>query len=197
MEPAKKSRARLFACAGSAMAVAAASLALAAPASAVKVTGGTTLLKPNKKTFEGLADMSIGVEATGAAKFRRRGATFPVRGGKLKVNRPTPTGLVRHGGGLAFYTEGGPAVKFSKFAVELGRNEARLFAKSGGAAVRFLDIEGVGETAGGGNRNVVVIRKARAVLARQGAKVLRETFNFPFRKGIPLGKITLKANFRN
>ncbi len=195
MQVGKNSRGRIGARAAAAVAVAGASLALVASAGAESVTGGKSVLKPDQATFEGFADMSIGVEATGAAKFGSKGAKFPVSGGDVDIDAATPTGLVNHRGGLAFFTEGGPGVKFSKFVVKLGKNKTKLFAKSGGAEVRFIDIKGVGETAGGGDSGVVVLKNAKATLAKEGAAVLTETFDFPFRKGIPLGKFTLKANF--
>ena len=37
------------------------------------------------------------------------------------------------------------------------------------------------------------IKNAAATLAKQGAAVLTETFDFPFRKGIPIGLVTIKA----
>lgn len=197
MEEAKRSRARIAARATAAVAVAGASLALVASAGAEQVTGGKTVLKPDQATFEGFADMSIGIEATGAAKFGGKGAKFPVSGGDVDIANATPTGLINHRGGLSFFTEGGPGVKFSKFVIKLGKNKSKLFAKSGGAELRFIDIKGVGETAGGGDDGVVAIPNAKATLAKEGAEVLSETFDFPFRKGIPLGKINVKAQFSN
>ena len=37
------------------------------------------------------------------------------------------------------------------------------------------------------------IKNADATLAKQGAAVLTDVFDFPFRKGIPIGLVTIKA----
>ncbi len=37
------------------------------------------------------------------------------------------------------------------------------------------------------------IKNAAATLAKQGAAVLTDVFDFPFRKGIPIGLVTIKA----
>jgi hypothetical protein len=195
VEEAKKSHARLAARATAAIAAAGVSLALVASAGAEQVTGGKSVLKPDVDTFEALADMSIGVEATGAAKWGKNGAKFPVSGGDVDVSKATPTGMVNHRGGLAFFTEGGPGVKFSKLVVKLGKKKTKVFAKSGGAEVRFMDVKGTGETAGGGEDGIVFLKNAKASLSKEGAEVLSETFDFPFRKGIKLGKLNVKAQF--
>ena len=102
------------------------------------VTGGKTVLKFDQATGEGFADMSIGIQTTGAAKSGKHGFNFPIKGGDVNTG---PKGAIDHSGGLAFFTEGGPGVKFTKFAVKIGKNKTKLFAKSGGAEVRFIDLD--------------------------------------------------------
>jgi hypothetical protein len=166
--------------------------ALVVPAAvADPVTGGTTKLKFDQATGEGFADMSIGIEPTGAAQSGKHGFKFPISGGDIKKG---PKGTITHRGGLAFFTEGGPGVKFTKFQVKIGQNKTKLFAKSGGAVVRFIDLDLADATIGGSAGTNLKIKGADATLAKAGAEVLSETFNFPFHKGIPLGTVTVKAS---
>src|SRR3712207_5637653 len=110
-------------------------LALApASAAADPVTGGKTVLKPERDTLEGIADMSIGVETAGAASSGNKGFKFPVNGGDVNEG---PRGDITRRGGLIFFTEGGPGLKISKFTLKIGANNAKLFGKSGGAEVKF------------------------------------------------------------
>lgn len=184
------SRARRVKAVSVAVAAVFVSMGLASATSAGPVIGGKTVLKPDRDTFEGLADMSIGVEATGAATFRRKGAQFPIKGGEVKGG---PKGSIEHRGGLAFFTEGGPGVKFSKFAIRIGKRKVKLFAKSGRSEVRFLDLD-LGDATIGGSEGVNLrIKGADAGLAKQGAEVLSDVFDFPFRKGIPVGVVNVKA----
>jgi len=166
-------------------------LCLAAPAGADPVSGGKSVFKPDVDTFEGFADMTIAVGATGAAKDGRRGVKFPISGGNLNAG---PKGSIEHKGGLVFdrNTAAGGTVKFTKFVVEIGKRKAKLFAKSDHAAVRFmdLDLDAVSNGAGGSN---VTVKNAKATLAKAGAGVLSETFDFPFRKGLSMGTMTIKA----
>jgi hypothetical protein len=165
--------------------------ALVVPAAiADPVTGGKTVLKFDQATGEGFADMSIGIDTTGAAKSGKHGFNFPIKGGDIKTG---PKGTIDHRGGLAFFTEGGPGVKFTKFTIKIGKNKTKLFAKSGGAEVRFIDLDLSGATIGGSSGTNLKIKGADATLAKAGAEVLSDTFNFPFRKGIPLGTVTVKA----
>ena len=157
------------------------------------VTGGKTVLKFDQATGEGFADMSIGIQATGAAKDGKHGFNFPIKSGNVKTG---PKGLIDHKGGLAFFTEGGPGVKFTKFSVKIGKKKTKLFAKSGGAAVRFMELDRSDATISGSAGTNLKIKNADADLAKAGAEVLSETFDFPFRKGIRMGRITIKADLR-
>jgi hypothetical protein len=168
-----------------------AALVLVPAAVADPVTGGKTVLKFDQVTGEGFADMSIGIDTTGAAKNGKHGFNFPIKGGDVNAG---PKGTIDHRGGLAFFTEGGPGVKFTKFAVKIGTQKTKLFAKSGGAEVRFLDLDLSSATISGSAGTNLKIKDADATLAKAGAEVLSTTFDFPFRKGIPMGTITVKAS---
>ena len=84
-------------------------------------------------------------------------------------------------------------MKFTKFTIKIGKNKTKLFAKSGGAEVRFIDLDLSDATISGSSGTNLKIKGADATLAKAGAEVLSDTFNFPFRKGIPLGTVTVKA----
>jgi hypothetical protein len=167
-----------------------AALVLATPLSADPVTGGRSVLTPDHATFEALADMSIGVDATGAAKFRRNGAKFPITGGDVRTG---PRGSIEHRGGILFFKRGGPRVKVSKFTIEIGKNKTKLFAKSGRSELRFLDLDLSEATIGGSEGVDLTIKGAEATLAKEAAEVLSDVFNFPFRKGIPVGDFNIRA----
>jgi hypothetical protein len=167
-------------------------LALAGPAGADPVTGGKSVLDPDVDTFEGFADMSISVGATGAARDTPKGVDFPVSGGNLRKNLK---GQVPQHGGLVFSrnTAEGGVVKLSQFITVFDGTKAKVFAKSDHAAVRFLDLDlNAVSTNATGTRTT--IHRAKATLAKQGADVLSDTFDFPFRKGIPMGKMTIKLD---
>ena len=167
--------------------------ALVPVASANPVTGGKSVLHPDVDTFEGLADMSMSVGATGAAKDGRRGISFPIRSGDVDEG---PSGTIEHRGGLVFArnTAAGGVVKFTQYRLKLGPNKAKLFAKSGGAEVRFLDLDLSDANISGEPGSRLKIKDAEATLAKPAAEVLSEAFDFPFRKGIPIGTMTVKAS---
>ena len=166
----------------------AAGLALATAAVANPVSGGKTKLALDPDTAEGFADMSIGIEPTGAAKFAQGYLKFPVKGGELD---DTGKGLILHKGGIAFFTEGGPGVKFTQFEIKVGNTKAKVFAKSEHAAVRLFDIDLSGQAVG--RAFDFRIKDADTTLAKEGAGVLSETFDFPFDKGIDMGQTTVKV----
>lgn len=178
---------------GAALAVGLVAVAIPAAASADPVTGGKTVLHPHQATFEGFADMSISVGATGAARDGHRGVNFPIKGGDVT---DAPSGSIEHRGGLVFAqnTAAGGIAKFSTFTVKISASgKAKLFAKSDHSEVRFLDLDLSEATISGSPGSRLKIKSADASLAKQGAEVLTETFDFPFRKGIPIGLVTIKA----
>lgn len=168
-----------------------AALALAAVTSADPVTGGKTVLKLDQATAEGFADMSIGIETTGAGKDGKNGLSWPIKGGDVSEG---PKGSLEHKGGIAFFTEGGPGVKFTQFTIEIKSAEkAKLFAKSDQSEARFLDLDLSKGTIGGSAGANLKIKGAKATLAKEGAEILSEVFDFPFRKGLDMGTVTIKA----
>jgi hypothetical protein len=166
------------------------SLGLVASSSAEPVTGGKTVLKPDVDTFEALADMSIGVDTTGAASFGNRGAKFPISGGIVgEAGKDT----IEHKGGIAFFREGGAGVKVSKLTVVLGKNKGKVFGKSDGAELAFLKLD-LSESEGSGVPGSITIKGAAASLTRQSAAVLSEAFDEDIRKGVPMGELKIKAS---
>jgi hypothetical protein len=165
------------------------SLALVTSSSAEPVTGGNTLLKPDTGTFEGLADMSIGVDTTGAAKFGNKGAKFPVTGGIVgEAGKDT----IEHKGGIAFFREGGASVKVSKLVIVLGNNKGKVFGKSDGAELTFLKLD-LSESEGSGVPGSIRIEGAQAALTKQSAAVLSEAFDADIQRGVPLGELDINA----
>jgi hypothetical protein len=175
-----------------AVVVAAAFLAAAPAAGAQVVTGGKTVFKPDPDTFEGFADMSISVGATGAAVDARNGVKFPISGGEVGEG---PEGTIDHRGGLVFAhnVPGGETVKFAKFRIRITNNKTKLFAKSGGSVVRFLDLDLSDANISGDPGSRLRIKGAEAALAKPAAEVMSDAFDFPFRKGIPFGSMNVKA----
>jgi hypothetical protein len=164
-----------------------AALLMAMPATGAPVSSGKTKLALDPDTAEGFADMSIGIEPTGAAKFTQGFFKFPIKGGELDN---AGKGLILHKGGISFFTEGGPGVKFTQFEIKVGANKAKVFAKSEHAGVRLFDIDLEGQAQG--KAFDFRIKDADTTLAKDGAGVLSETFDFPFHKGIEMGHTTIK-----
>jgi hypothetical protein len=166
------------------------SLAVGGTAGANCVIGGKTKLKPDQDTFEAFADMSIAVETTGRAEFKPSGAVFPVRGGDIDPSAGFQ-GVYGHQGGLMFSRSDGAAITFKHLTIEIEKNKAKLFTITDGVApVKLAQLEN-GQLAG--TDTSFQLKNAEASLSKQGAEALSETFDFPFRKGIPLGTTTTKA----
>ena len=177
------------------IALTAATVALAALAVQVSANGvisGKTKLKPDPDTFEALADMGIAVETTGKAEFRPTGMRFPVNGGDVDPTRGFQ-GVVGHRGGLTLSRSDGASVKFKQLVIEIeGRkgDRSKLFAFVGGTSMKLAALRD-GQLAG--TDTSFVLRNAEASLSKQAAEVLTEAFDFPFRRGIPIGTTTTKA----
>ena len=167
-----------------------AAIAVPASAGAFTVTGGKSKLALDPDTAEAFADMSIGIEPTGAAKFSQGFFKFPIKGGEVDEG---PKGEIQHKGGISFFTEGGPGVKFTQPIVKIGKSKAKVFAKSSHAAVRLFDLDLSGATIGGSGGQTLKIKNADTTLAKAGAGVLSETFNFPFMKGTEIGTMSITA----
>ncbi len=166
-----------------------AALTLAGGAGANVVEGGKTTFDLDRDTAEGLADMGIGLDATGQASFHGGRATFPVTGGDIDPNAGHQ-GIVGHAGGLIFFRMDGAAVKFKKPALIIDNGRVKLAASARGdylklAKLKRFDLSGSDRT--------LQLKDARAKLSKAGAKVLRETFDFPFRRGLLLGTVATRA----
>ncbi|MDX6582057.1 MAG: hypothetical protein QOI10_1241 [Solirubrobacterales bacterium] len=179
--------------AGVALALAASLAAVATTSAAppASVTGGKVVLKLDPATAEGFADMSIGIETTGVGKDGKRGFSWPISDGAGGLS-PGPRGSVLSYGGLAFFTEGGPGTKFSKFGTRFGTNKTQLYAKSEGGGGRFLNLD-LSEATVSQGASGLKVKDAPATLTRAGAAVLSDTFDFPFHKGLSMGTVTIRA----
>ena len=167
-----------------------ASLALAGITSANGVGSGKTKLKPDQDTFEALADMSISVDATGRAKWTDTGLKFPVAGGDFT---PGEGGIIAHAGGMLWSrSTDGADVKFKRLEVFAKGKKLKLLAQVSGSEGSFIKLAKLDGNVAGTDTSVQ-IKNAKATLSKAGAEVLTETFDFPFRKGIPLGTTTTKA----
>jgi hypothetical protein len=160
----------------------AALLGLAGSAEAKQL--GDTTLKPNAQTFEGLADLGIGVAPTGPAKATKKGIAFPITGAKLDKDL---TGRIEHKGGLKFESEGAK-LKVKNFLIKIGEEKAKLFADAGGSQIRLLDLSLKKAKVSNGGKTV---KGVKATLAKPAAEALSATFGADFQKGIPIGKATV------
>ena len=166
----------------------AAMLAMGALSSANGVKSGKTKLRPDVDTFEALADMSISVETTGQAEFKPSGAKFPISGGDIDPNAGFQ-GIYGHKGGLMFSRSDGASVKFNRLEIVIDK-QVKLFAFADDDPIKLAKLQG-GAIAG--TDTEFEVQNFKTLLSKQGAEVLTETFDFPFQKGIPLGRITSKA----
>ena len=77
--------------------------------------------------------------------------------------------------------------------MRIGKNKTKLFARADHSELRFLDLDLSDATIGGSAGSTLKIKGAEATLAKPAAKLMSEVFDFPFRKGIPIGTINIKA----
>jgi hypothetical protein len=178
---------------GSGIVATVAVVAMLAPAAsqAGSVTGGKVVLKLDPATAEGFADMGIGIETTGVGKDGKRGFSWPISGGAGEL-RDGPRGSTLSGGGLAFFTEGGPGTKFFDFGIRFGTRKTQLYARSEGSGGRFLTLD-MDKAQISQDATSLKVKDAPATLTRAGAKVLSNTFDFPFDRGLVMGTVTVKA----
>lgn len=184
---------RKFIRTGIATTIAAAALLAPAASQAASnpVTGGKVVLKLDPSTAEGFADMNIGIQTTGRGKDGKRGFSWPISGGAGEI-RPGPRGSTLSYGGLAFFTEGGPGTKFSDFGIRFGSRKTQLYARSEGSGGRFLTLD-LDQAAVSQDATSLKVKDAPATLTRAGASVLSDTFDFPFRRGLAMSTVTVKA----
>ena len=122
------------------------------------------MLKPDADTFEGFADMSIGGRGDGRREAdKHRGVNFPISGGDVNDgpegdDRPQAAASRS----LATPPRAARCVKFTQFVVKIGKNKTKLFAKSGHAAVRFIDLDLSDATISGSTGTNLKIKDAEA-----------------------------------
>ena len=141
--------------------------------------------------FEGLADMSMPWARRAPPRMGAAGS-----GSRFGAATSTQGTSGRSGTGagwcwLATQTRAGSEVH--EVRLKLGPNKAKLFAKSGGRRCASSTSTCRTRTISGEPGSRLKIKDAEATLAKPAAEVLSEAFDFPFRKGIPIGTMTVKA----
>ena len=176
--------------AGSALVAAiAVTLVVASPASASKL--GSSTLKPNHGTFEAFADIGIGVEATGKAKFTDKGLHLPITSGK--VDPETGEAKFVHTGGLKF-TYNGMSIDFDNLVVKVAGKKNLIKAETGDGKVRFADLNA---------KKLDIVQKGtkftysniKVFLAKKGAKAIEKALGLGDAYdlgGVKLGNLTTK-----
>jgi hypothetical protein len=165
-----------------------AALVLAAPGSAAKL-GGKTTLAPEAATLDALAAEGVEVAPAGDAKLTGKGIAFPITGGKVNVDRVS--GKVKHSGGLTFSGHG-MSLTVENFVVKVGKKNVIRADVAGGGKVRLadLDLDDAKIKERGGK---VVISRVGVLLANKAAKALAATFGLPNLAGADLGEATVKV----
>ena len=167
-----------------------AALALAPAASAAKISGGKTVLKPRASTFEALADAGVTVAPSGVARANANGIVFPITGGRANVD--APNAKIKHDGGLA-YSGAGTSVTLQDYIVRVGKKNVIDSHLAGSSAeMPVLTDLGLGKAKIKQKGGRVIVAKVRVRLARKAAKALSATFGLPNLTGAPLGRATVK-----
>jgi hypothetical protein len=177
---------------GSVVAATAVAAVLAVPtvASASTITNGELGLQPDQATFEALADMGITVEATGKADFDEDGLTIPFR--KSGVGPPPHfRGIVDGRGGLLFSRADGAVLKLKHPQLKIGNDKVKVYF--GTPDDRFIRLTSVKNFDISGGDRGFELTGGEANLAKPAAAALSDAFNFPFRRGIPLGTMSIEA----
>jgi Htaa len=184
------------------VAVGAASLAVAAPASATpaapaavatthhhsssvkQLHGWQTTLKLDAGTAKVLKDNGVSVTPTGAAHPSGAKIAFPITGGS--IDPTTLAGTIEHSGGLKF-SAGGKSLGVQDFVIDTAKGV--LTAKVSGTDTRvpLLDLNLSGAKISNDGKGVTV-RGVKATLTTEAAAALNKTFGVSlFAKGIPIG----------
>ncbi len=144
--------------------------------------GGSTTLKPDRGTFEGLADMGIAAKAIKPAEDGKAGFRFPITGGSFDVDS---THFV-HSGGLKL-KQGKKSVAFKKPTMNLSAVAYTVTARVGKRNVVWMNLnfKKAQQVSRYKTTNI------KATLAKPGAKLLSKVFDAKFKAGIPLGEITV------
>jgi len=164
-------------------------LVVASPASASKL--GSSTLKPNHGTFEAFADIGIGVEATGKAKFTDKGLHLPITSGK--VDPETGEAKFVHTGGVEF-SMNGAAIEFEDLIVKVAGHKNLIKASVGSDKTRFADLNA---------KKLDIVQKGtkftysniKVFLAKKSAKAIEKALSLSDDydlAGIKLGKLTTK-----
>ena len=155
---------------------------------AVKLGGGTTTLTLRPSTAKALGSLGVAVSPTGRAKLRRGTARFPITGGS--IDPASAAGTIRHAGGLRL-TAGGTSVVLRNYRVSVGR-QLNLSARVGKSRLHILKLTGTPRVTRSGFDTRV--RGLTARLSAKAARALNQAFGVhAFRKGLPLGRVTVKA----
>jgi hypothetical protein len=191
-----------------AVAVGAASLAVATPASATTVTAAAptthhsssvkqlndwqTTLKLDAGTAKVLKDNGVSVAPTGDAHPYGGAIAFPITGGQLDLS--SLAGTINHSGGLSFKA-GGKSLGVEAFVIDTAKGV--LTAKVSGTSTRVpllnLDLSGAKIAP---DSKGVTISGVKATLTSEAAGALNKTFGVSlFKKGIPIGTAKVVACF--
>jgi hypothetical protein len=165
-----------------------AALVLAAPGSAAKL-GGKTTLAPEAATLDALAAEGVEVAPAGDAKLTGKGIAFPITGGKVNVDRVS--GKIKHSGGLTFSGHG-TSLTVENFVIKLGKKDVIRADVAGGGKVRLADLD-LDDAKIKERGSKVVISKVGVLLANKAAKALAATFGLPNLAGADLGEATVKV----
>jgi hypothetical protein len=152
------------------------------------LNGQDTTLALNPATAQVLKENKVKVAPIAPATASDAGISFPITGGQ--VNSDTLAGKIDHSGGLKF-SAGGKDVELTDFVVDT--TAGTLTAKTGGADLVTLDLDltGLGKTTEG---DVIVATGITSGLTVEAANALNDAFSVKlFKKGIPMGKVTVRA----
>ena len=166
---------------------AALALMIAAPASAAKL-GGKTTLAPEASTFEALADAGVSVAPVGNAKAGANGISFPITGGDVNLDKVK--GKVDHAGGLEFSGHG-TSLTLQDYVIKIGKKDVLRADVAGGGKVRLADLDlSAAKVKASGSK--VVISNVDVLLAQKAAAALSATFGLPDLTGADLGDARVK-----
>jgi hypothetical protein len=164
-------------------------LVVASPASAAKAGSSTLQLK--KQTFEAFADIGIGVEPTGKAKFNKNGLHIPISSGK--VDPETGKAKFVHKGGVEFSMNG--------YSISLDNLIAKIASKNvikaevGGGKTRFADLNTKKLDIQEKKNGKFLYSNIKVFIAKKGAKAIEKALHLSSDydlNGVKLGKLTTK-----
>lgn len=168
--------------------VAAALLALAAPANAAKL-GGKTILAPEPATLDALGAAGVAVAPAGVASVNGKGIGFPITGGKVNVDNLS--GKIVHKGGLTF-SSSATSLTLEGYVIKLGSKNVIRARVAGGGHVRLADLD-LSKAKVKQRGGKVVVSNVGVALANRAAKALSATFGLPDLAGADLGDATVKV----